>query len=79
MDTRASLLAAVEDVKGVTVRSQVENGGQLTDSIDSLDLLEILIAFDERAGVVTDPQDLPATFESFDAVVDRLTMIHAAH
>jgi acyl carrier protein len=77
MDVRAALLEAIGEVKGAQVRGHVDAGRNWVDSVDSLDLLEILMEFDVRVGCVTDPADLSASFDSFEAVVERLGSLHA--
>lgn len=75
---RATLLDAIEEVKGANVRMQVEEADTWPPEIDSLDLLEILLLLDTRSGWSTDPQLLPSSFTTFDEIVDRLAAIHAA-
>jgi hypothetical protein len=76
MDARTVLLQAIEEIKGPEVRASVESGEGWLTSVDSLDLLEILVSFDDKLGCVTDPQQLPGSLDDFDAVVAQLNHIH---
>ena len=78
IDVRSTLLDAVEELKGAEVRAAIEANEPLEAEVDSLDLLEVLLSFDERAGVTTDPQDLPESLTDLDAVVEALTALHGA-
>lgn len=69
-------MQAIDDIKGPEVRASVESGERWLNSVDSLDLLEILASFDDKLGRLTDPQQLPDSLEDFETVVARLNSIH---
>lgn len=76
MSARQLLLQAIDEIKGPEVRAEVESGDGWTDSLDSLDLLEILACFDDKVGAPTDPLQLSDSLKDFDALTARLDELH---